>query len=635
MEIKKINYGKLTILDIFKDWYRVPSYQRHYVWDTDNVMDLLYDFKDSWETHPDDEYFLGSYIYQGDEKEDNKDLLDGQQRITTLFLLFAYLRDYGDLDENMQYRMHNLVFQDEDKLARKSARVRLQYEIRGDVGDFIHTHIVKKGVLNKLEKWSEIEDIAKNENRNVSINHICNTLVTCREFFEKNPQIDLVNFLAYILNNVVMIYISASTLEDAFRLFSVMNDRGLKLSHADILKSSNLEHIQDKNDKAYMARKWEEIQEDLGENFDRFLSYVRTMLLRTRQKKNLLDEFDKEIFPKGIIKRGAPFFDYVFKAYKYYSKAIEPEVSESSYRYVNLINILKNVHPSTDWIPVVMYYYSKFGEKGLYDFTSKMIHKNIADIVCGLMPSTRIENLSKILEAINTTADSDSVINNKKLYKFDQKKFMTIVNMDMYGRKCTKTILLLLELHYQSLEREMGYGLITIEHILPQNPREKSEWTRNYTPEQRRLLTHKIGNLCLLTRKKNTSFGNMNFQDKKNRYFYGQIDTFPRTLLMITNHNSWTPSDLEDNQRSVLKDIREIFEIDNVSSDFDDVKKDYYISKKRQINENYGKPWTEKDEDQLLELYNASNSIADICRIMGRNRGGIISRLRKLGIDVD
>ena len=56
MEIKRIDYGKLPIIEIFNDWYTVPSYQRHYVWETDNVMDMLYDFKDGMEHHPNDEY---------------------------------------------------------------------------------------------------------------------------------------------------------------------------------------------------------------------------------------------------------------------------------------------------------------------------------------------------------------------------------------------------------------------------------------------------------------------------------------------------------------------------------------------------------------------------------------------------
>lgn len=69
--------------------------------------------------------------------------------------------------------------------------------------------------------------------------------------------IDLDSFLIFILNNVVMIYISADSLEDAFRLFSVMNDRGQKLSNADILKSSNLEKIEDGSEMNEYAREWE------------------------------------------------------------------------------------------------------------------------------------------------------------------------------------------------------------------------------------------------------------------------------------------------------------------------------------------------------------------------------------------
>ncbi|MBQ5563305.1 MAG: DUF262 domain-containing protein [Clostridia bacterium] len=84
MEIKKIEYGKLSVIDIFNDWYTVPSYQRHYVWEPDNVQELLYDFKDAMKEHPNEEYFLGSYIFQNNTNDGNKDLLDGQQRITTL-----------------------------------------------------------------------------------------------------------------------------------------------------------------------------------------------------------------------------------------------------------------------------------------------------------------------------------------------------------------------------------------------------------------------------------------------------------------------------------------------------------------------------------------------------------------------
>lgn len=634
MDIKKIDYGKLSIKDIFGDWYTIPSYQRHYVWESDNVIEMLCDFKDAMAGHPNDEYFLGSYIYQSNNDK-NKDLLDGQQRITTFFLLFAYLRDFGGLNLNMQNTLHGYIYQEENKLERKKGKVRLQYEIRGDVGRFIEEFIVPNGRLADENIWKEICEKADNKNENVSVSHICNTLITCKKFFDENSHVNIVDFLAYVLNNVVMIYVSASTLEDAFRLFSIMNDRGLKLTNADILKASNLEKISDKEEKAKFARRWEEIQDDLGDDFDRFLSYVRTMILKTRPKMNLLDEYEKEIFQKEVVSHGKSFFNVIFKAYNYYCKAIEPDVEELGFRYVNLIKILKNTYPSTDWIPVLMFYYSKYQKSKLYEFATKMIHKSLADIICGAVLSTRIENLNKMMVAIKNSESLEVLLNDKQIFNFDHKKFMSIVNMDMYGRKCTKTLLMLMELKYHSDECEIGTGILSIEHILPQNPTTGSEWTVNYTPEQRNLYTHKIGNLCLITRKKNSSLGNLNYQEKKCRYFKGKIDTLPRTLNIITNNETWLPSDLEQNQSNALEEIRNMFDIRDVISNFDDVKEMNYIDKQKMKYHMAYEAWTKEEEAILLDLFNSKVSIDVIMDELGRNKGGIFSRLRKLGIIIE
>ena len=106
---KEIGFGKQTIAQVFAEWYTVPSYQRHYVWESDNVNDMLDDFASNYIEHAKEEYFLGSYIIQS--KDNNNDLLDGQQRITTLFLLFAFLRDYADSSCDVKETCVDLIFQ--------------------------------------------------------------------------------------------------------------------------------------------------------------------------------------------------------------------------------------------------------------------------------------------------------------------------------------------------------------------------------------------------------------------------------------------------------------------------------------------------------------------------------------------
>ena len=69
---KEIGFGKQTIAKVFEEWYTVPSYQRHYVWESDNVNDMLEDFAANYIEHDNEEYFLGSYIIQSKDK--NNDL---------------------------------------------------------------------------------------------------------------------------------------------------------------------------------------------------------------------------------------------------------------------------------------------------------------------------------------------------------------------------------------------------------------------------------------------------------------------------------------------------------------------------------------------------------------------------------
>ena len=93
----EIKSDKLYIKDIFARWYRIPEYQRPYVWGKDQVNDLLDDISFAQQNDDKAEYFLGSIVFQtkktANEEYQEDDLLDGQQRMTTLFLITAIIRD--------------------------------------------------------------------------------------------------------------------------------------------------------------------------------------------------------------------------------------------------------------------------------------------------------------------------------------------------------------------------------------------------------------------------------------------------------------------------------------------------------------------------------------------------------------
>lgn len=202
---KEIGFGKQTIAQVFEEWYTVPSYQRHYVWESDNVNDMLDDFASNYIEHAKEEYFLGSYIIQS--KDNNNDLLDGQQRITTLFLLFAFLRDYADSSCDVKENCVELIFQKANKIKQIPERIRLSYEIRGNVKKFIEEYLMIPGSIT--QHWDEIVKKANDKKESTSIQRMCNALVCYNEYFTTHKEIDLDTFLSFILNKCCYdIYIS-------------------------------------------------------------------------------------------------------------------------------------------------------------------------------------------------------------------------------------------------------------------------------------------------------------------------------------------------------------------------------------------------------------------------------------------
>lgn len=558
MAKRTIDIGKKIVSDVFSDWYSVPSYQRHYVWTEDNVNALLDDVKDNYLEHSDDEYFLGSYIIQKRSDRDTNDLLDGQQRITTLFLLFAFLRDYDGTPQDVKDGLQDLVYQKANIVRRIEERVRLSYEIRGTVKQFIQKYIVKEDSIS--ENWKVFLEKANDAKENESVQHICRTLVCFKEYFVENTDIDIVKFVQYISGNVVMIHISADTLEDAFRLFSIMNDRGLKLSNADILKSSNLEYLKSSSEMDDYARKWEELQYNLGADFDRFLSYVRTLYAKTKVKVNLLDEF-KSIFKSGTLQQGKPFFEAVMEWYKVYEYVIELEDNDDV-AYCNFVNVVNASKLSTDWIPVTMRYYERFRTDKLLEFVQKLVHKAVADVVCGETPSKRIENMNKFLTMIERASKPKDVLNNDMAFAFNTEIFLTKIQSDVYGRLYARMLLLLLEYKYQDNSVSKTFKTISIEHILPQTPKPESEWVRLFSEEERNEMTHKLGNLCIIGRRKNSSLGNLDYKKKLDKYFCNNIANFARSLDIYHKYPlRWTPEEYKKCMEQTIKDIKGIFEI--------------------------------------------------------------------------
>jgi len=548
----EIKADKIEINSLFeKFWFLIPEYQRSYVWDNDNINDLLDDLWYAFSNKRDDEYFLGSLVLKKtDEKRfDEFEVLDGQQRLTTFFLFMSVLRDFAN-DKDLKEACHDRIFQKANKYKKIPERIRLVYKIRDNVEDFIKDFVLKIAATNESEKLN-----THSREKNISISHMANAILTIRKFLSNKSQTEIENFGEFIAEKPVFIYVSTESMEDAFRMFMILNNRGVPLTNADILKSNNVGII-DKKDQEKYAQIWEEIESDLGGEFDRFLSFIRSVLVKEKARLNLLDEFNENIYKKNKLKKGLDTIQYIQKFKKYYDKVItfQEDISLPN-EYKNLLTIMQIGLPSTDWIPALMLYFDKFQENGIFEFLEKLEYKFSSDWINQLTPTQRIDNLNTILKSIEKYSDKDDLLYDITLFEVDKVELKRRLEGNVYGRRFARYILLKYEyLLGDNTVHLSNYKTISVEHVLPQNPKTDSDWVNVFSESERELWTHRLSNLVLISKRKNSSLSNTDFKEKKERYLKGRIDIFPSNKI-FQKYTEWKIDILNGRQIEMLKEL--------------------------------------------------------------------------------
>lgn len=546
----KIESRKIDIKSIFSNlWFIVPEYQRSYVWDTENVNDLLDDLYFAFTNKRSYEYFLGSLVLKRTDQTgyDEYEILDGQQRLTTFLLMMAVIRDLT-IDDKLKKIAQKRIYQEENEYDAIPERIRIVYKIRDDVESFIKEYILQKnGTLS--------DDLTQlTNNKNISISNMASAIITTKDFFSKID--DLEEFSKFFPLKGIFISVSTTNSEDAFRMFTILNNRGTPLTNADILKSMNIGAIVDKDENRKFATIWENIEGDLGDAFDRFLSFIRTIFVKEKARVNLLEEFKENIYRKNLLNEGKETINLMEDYKKIYDSLIKFENINISNDYKNLITIMSIGLPSEDWIPPLMYYYKKFGTDNLVEFLEKLEYKFSTDWILQKYPTERIENMNKILKSINSASNSGDVIIDNDLFYVDNDSLANILDQNVYGRRFARYILLKYEyLISDNTVHLSDYKTISVEHILPQNPSEDSQWKRDFPEDLKEIWTHKLGNLVLISKRKNVKLSNLDFIEKKRRYLQNRIDVFNGSKIFIHQNNQWTANELETRQKEMLNKL--------------------------------------------------------------------------------
>lgn len=593
----QIATNKITIKETFAEdmWYSIPDYQRPYVWGDDQISSLLDDIAHAATNTPDSQYFLGSLVLHCQNKNlggttyvENA-VLDGQQRLTTLYMLHAVIRDITQ-NNKRQNSCAETIFQEGDPDDGIPERLRLEFAIRSEVAQFVNDYIKTLGGTKKKE---ELKKLSK-DSKSVSIRNMANAILMIKNWLSLDINLDIDLLYPYLRKKVILIYVASNELEDAFRLFTVLNDRGIKLRSSDILKARNLSVVNDQDRRTQYAILWEELEGELGEDFDQFLSYIRTILVKEKARNNLLKEFEDNIYnPKTfnkttkeyqstapLLNRGEETFDFIEK-YKQHNDQIfsgNNYYITNNWAFDNLINLLIDTAISDIWVPPLLAFRDSFGDNHIYEFLLKLDNKFSGDWIARETPTARIEAMNSIIKEIQSIKkdnvpeeDKVNTLLSSKVFDFNKSEFLRQLSENtIYGRRFARYVLrkidFLLDAPLYS-ERRNSYGTMSVEHILPQTPKDNSQWKIDFTDEQREEWTHKLGNLVLISRRKNTGQGRLDFADKKTKYFKNSIESFPNSLRIMQKPR-WKQDDLESNQKELINLLRSHYDIGMVRTKF-------------------------------------------------------------------
>ena len=364
-----------------------------------------------------------------------------------------------------------------------------------------------------------------------------------------------------------LVVVSTPDLDSAYRIFSTLNARGVDLSVTDLLKSEIIGAIPSEHQEKY-TRIWEEEEEDLGrEEFQELFSHIRMIHRKVKSKESVLSEFRKYIRPASNPQK---FIDEILKPY---SDAIDiikkaPYQSEqdkakttSINTYLGWLNQIDNV----DWIPPGILYLSKHRQ------SPERLEKFFIDLerlAAGLMVtratrSKRISRYAKLITCIQENSNLYAEASPLQLTPEESEQIRNTLDGDLYlVKRIRQYVLLRLDSALTSGAATYEYPVITLEHVLPQNPKKGSQWIDWFKEKNRDDYVHKIGNLTLLSRRKNSQAQNYDFDEKKKKYFMrrGGVSSFVMTTQVL-QEEEWTPDVIEKRQLELVGKLEDLWRL--------------------------------------------------------------------------
>lgn len=534
--------------------YHIPGYQRPYAWTEEETGILFDDLYEFFQTEAIDNYFLGSIVLIKDENKPYADVIDGQQRLTTLSILFSVMANSFHTEA---YRNNCKKYLQEEENILEGIAAQPRIFLRDWDQDFFSKYIQDI----QLDALVQIDPVTLDTEAKRHIQKNCTVL---REKFSEvfNDENDLLKFTQFILTRCFLVVVSTPNQESAFRVFSVMNSRGLDLLPTDIIKSMTIGKLPKDEEQKY-TEKWEELENLTGrDGFNEVFTHTRTIFAKERPKKNLLDEFKeyviKQTSPKSLVDEYLIPYTEAYVCLKNCDFSSTQNAEE-----INELLLWLNKTNNHDWMPPAIKFLTDHKNDSVYIlwFIRKLERLASYLLVTAKDVNQRMERYKWILVEMESRPDNNltAPLENIELTDWEKQQFIDALNGEIYSMTAKRRNYIIQRLDSFLSDGGATYNtkLFTIEHVLPQHPSADSEWMKLWPDTQtQRFWLNKIANLVPLTRQRNSAAQNYDFNTKKIKYFQSKNGTSSYTLTtQVINIAAWTPEVVEARQ----KDLEEIF----------------------------------------------------------------------------
>ena len=501
----------------------IPEYQRPYAW-TDEQVETL--FEDLWEftatsggTEREGSYFLGSVVsYENEDGE--QEIIDGQQRITSLFLLLRaiYTKLIATPAPERTAETNNFIGKIEPAIWRTN-------KLTGTV-DYKNILLTSRVVNNDgneiLRSILETGCADENAKDNYSKNYRY-----FQELFDKhsteNPLM-VYQFIYALLNQAILLPITADTQDTALTIFSTLNDRGLPLSDADIFKAKIYNQLELEDKKAFIER-WKDLDEqatDANESIQQLfyynMFYYRALEQDTKtttpgvRKYYAANKFERLYKPELI-----DTLFVILNLWKVVNKGeeIEDEAWSKNMKIKQTLDTLSS-YPNEFWkYPVVIYYVCYRNEENFEARFALFLNKLLMELMTKYLMIPTINAVKPDILKLNSAIVASDV----PTFEF---KNIDLAQLEPYIQNPNRNAvrMLLKTLAYEQQD-ELLPAKWEIEHIFPQ------KWQTNYFPDEsdatiKEKIEH-IGNKLPFEKKLNIVAGNGYFGKKKKEYSVSKI----------------------------------------------------------------------------------------------------------------